>query len=127
MILPSFLRTLSNSLTVSGILFGLWQIGRRLPIVGITMGGGKHKQSLLRRLNWLAPADWRNNLTLEDAGVPYHEATTATVGDLPLDGRYEAKAARFLQEGDCFWVIGRCPDPEDGLYERLRAPSCRQA
>jgi DNA modification methylase len=93
-----------SGMTLAGVLWGLRDVGRRLPVLGVRVGADPGK-----RLDIYAPPGWREEVELVDAAVDYHESIRASVAGVPLDAHYEAKAARHLREGDCLWVVGVRP------------------
>ncbi len=96
-----------SGMSLAGILWGMAEHGLDIPVLGVVVGAGPKK-----RLDKFGPPDWRERLTLTNAGVDHHEAVEADVGGVKLDPHYEAKCARFLQSGDCLWLcIGAagCP------------------
>ena len=68
------------------------------------MGAGAEPH---KRIEKYAPPDWKERVTLVSSGSDYHKAYDEPVfGGILFDPHYEAKALPFLQDGDCFWVIG---------------------
>lgn len=90
-----------SGMSLSGILWGLADAGRLLPVLGVVVGADPTD-----RLNEYAPPDWRSRVTLVPSGVDYDERVSATLDGLALDPVYEAKCLRFLEPGDCLWVVG---------------------
>ena len=89
-------------MALSGVLHGLLQRHRRLPVLAVAVGLPKPEKYISR----LAPPEWEDQVSLVRAPENYSDHVTASVGGVPLDPVYEAKAARFLRSGDCFWVVG---------------------
>lgn len=106
-----------GGMTLAAILHGLREAARAdLPVLGVYVGSDPTK-----RLDAYAPAGWQEQVTLVAYGTPYHQPAEQTVwwnGDVPLDAFYEAKAAEFVQPGDCLWVIGYEParQPKRAVY-----------
>jgi hypothetical protein len=91
-----------SGMSLAGILWGLQDAGRDLPVLGVVVGARPEK-----RLDRYAPKGWRQQVTLVASGLDYHaEAERTTLGDLALDPIYEAKCLPFLQPGDLLWVVG---------------------
>ncbi len=91
-----------SGMALAGILTGLAEIGRELPVVGVVMGADPEKT-----LDTFAPSNWREMCTLVPSGLDYHtEATNTMIGNIKLDPIYEAKCLPYLQSGDLFWVVG---------------------
>ena len=91
-----------SGMTLAGILHGLQQVGRNLPVLGVQVGAYPGK-----RLDKFAPDGWRSMAQVVKSAQDYHEpATVQQVGDLRLDPVYEGKCVPFLQPGDCLWVVG---------------------
>lgn len=95
---------LGGGMSAAGILTGLRQTGRDVPVVGVRIGGDPTK-----RLNTWAPFGWPGMLEIIDVTdkVPYTTAVNATLGGVALDPHYEAKCLPYLRKGDLFWVVGR--------------------
>lgn len=90
-----------SGMTLAGILWGLVDCGRTLPVLGVVVGADPEK-----RLDRWAPPQWRQMVELVPAGVEYDEHVQADVDGVVLDPVYEAKAVRFLRAGDCLWCVG---------------------
>ncbi len=90
-----------SGVSLAGVLWGLKQSARRLPILGVVVGAAPTK-----RLDQWAPSDWREDVTLIDAGVAYERPASVSIGGVTLDPIYEAKCAQFLADGDCLWIVG---------------------
>jgi 7-cyano-7-deazaguanine synthase in queuosine biosynthesis len=90
-------------MTLAGILWGLDDCGRGdLLILGVAVGADPTK-----RLDKYAPADWRDRVELVWAPSKYSEpATQSTWWGVRMDSYYEAKAAPFVESGDCLWLVG---------------------
>ena len=93
-----------SGMTLAGVLWGLKDVGRRLPVLGVRVGADPCK-----RLDTYAPPGWQNDVELVDANADYHASVEATVAGVWLDEHYEAKVANHLREGDCLWVVGVRP------------------
>lgn len=90
-----------SGMSLAGVLTGLRHHGlTTFPVVGIVVGADPD-----RRLDAYAPG-WGNRCTLVPAGVDYHDAVDAKIGDVRLDPHYEAKCARFLEPDDLLWIVG---------------------
>jgi len=92
-----------SGMSAAGILWGLRDLGLRVPVVGVQIGADPTK-----RLDRYAPRNWRDMMELLDVtgAIPYHAAVEARVGDVLLDPHYEAKCVEYLRRGDMFWVVG---------------------
>jgi 1-aminocyclopropane-1-carboxylate deaminase/D-cysteine desulfhydrase-like pyridoxal-dependent ACC family enzyme len=91
-----------SGLTLAGILVGLTERRRRVPVLGIVVGADPH-----RRLDRWAPAGWRHTTNLVRSELPYHRSAPITeLSGVPLDPIYEAKCLPFMKRGDCFWIVG---------------------
>ncbi len=99
--------TVGSGMTLAGILVGLAERGRRLPILGVLVGADP-----LKRLDRWAPADWERSTTLIRSELPYHRSATSTeCCGVSLDPIYEAKCLPFIKRGDCFWIVGNRQTP----------------
>lgn len=93
-----------SGMSLAGILYGmsLWRERMPLPVLGVVVGANPTK-----RLDHWAPPWWRARVELVPAGLPYSDHLEGvSIGHAPLDPVYEAKAARLLQDGDVFWLVG---------------------
>ncbi len=99
-----------SGISVSGIMHGLRRMGRKIPILGVRVGGGVSGKAVERRLIRFAPGDWSLRLTIVQAAEDYQDAVEASICGVHLDSHYEAKAARFVEPGDLFWIIGHRPE-----------------
>ena len=91
-----------SGMTLSGVLVGLERRGRSLPVFGVVVGADPRK-----RLDRWAPPDWRKQATLVRSPLPYHRPAPETeLTGLALDPTYEAKCLPFLEQRDCFWIVG---------------------
>ena len=91
-----------SGMSLAGVLWGLADIGRKLPVVGVVVGADPEK-----RLDEYAPPGWRDLVQLVPSGSDYHQPAAATTfGGVDLDPHYEAKAVPFIRPGDCFWIVG---------------------
>lgn len=92
----------ASGMSVSGVLWGLKDLGLNIPVLGVMSGANSEK-----RLDKWAPKDWRETLTLVPSGYEYHESPKVCEFEgVKLDQIYEAKCVQFLQPGDLFWIIG---------------------
>lgn len=98
--------TVGSGISASGILWGLFDLKSRLPVIGIRVGGGDQGKSITRRLDAFAPKNWRMRMQIVQAAVPYNEVVDANIDGVQLDPHYEAKTVHFLEDGDLFWVVG---------------------
>lgn len=88
-----------SGMSLAGIIAGT---ADDTPILGVVVGAGPTK-----RLDLYAP-EWRERVTLIDAGLPYDRPAPVTVFfGIGLDPIYEAKCVPFLLAGDLFWIVGR--------------------
>lgn len=93
-----------SAMTLAGILWGLQDLKWNLPVLGVMVGALPFK-----RLDKWAPKSTINQVRLEPAGIDYHEPAHPRFqqwNGIDLDPIYEAKCIRFLQPGDCFWLVG---------------------
>lgn len=91
-----------SGLTLSGILVGLAERGRPVPVLGIVVGADPR-----RRLDRWAPVGWRHTTSLVRSELPYHGSAPITeLRGVPLDPIYESKCLPFIKRGDCFWIVG---------------------
>ena len=98
--------TLGSGISCAGLLWGLHDLGLRIPVVGIRVGGGQHGNSIIRRLDKFAPKNWRLRMEIVKASVPYEKPVEAELSGLRLDSHYESKCAEFLRDDDLFWIVG---------------------
>jgi len=93
--------TAGSGMSVSAVVAGLREIGRRTPVLAVRVG--LDPEPLIDR--W-APPDWREQVTIVTAptGFDQPEARTCWWG-IELDPHYEAKAAAYVEPGDLFWNI----------------------
>ena len=89
-----------SGMSLAGILTGLCNSGRSIPVLGVKVGADPTK-----RLDKYAPPNWRELSEIVDSGVPYARKVQV---DFPikLDPIYEAKCVKFLRPGDLLWVVG---------------------
>ncbi|WP_374940779.1 pyridoxal-phosphate dependent enzyme [Bradyrhizobium sp. SRS-191] len=91
-----------SGVTLAGVLAGLSEIERCLPVIGVVVGADP-----MRRLDQLAPPGWRSLVQLRQSRSPYRRSPKRThLGDVALDPIYEAKCLSFLKPEDCLWVVG---------------------
>ncbi len=92
---------LGSGMSAAGILWGLQDQCRGMPVLGIQIGADPHK-----RLNQYAPQFWMRKMTIVTSRHSYEEEVKASVGGVVLDPHYEAKCAEYLEPGDLFWLVG---------------------
>lgn len=90
-----------SGMSLSGLLWGLKDMGWDIPVLGVVVGADPKK-----RLDKFAPPDWENMVTLVPSGSDYHVPENVVWNGIRLDPHYEAKAAKFLQDGDLLWIVG---------------------
>jgi hypothetical protein len=89
-----------SGMTLAGILWGLVESGRDLPVVGVCVGHPPED-----RLDRHAPPGWRDMVTLIDEPSDYHDEAKVTVYEgVQLDPWYEAKCIGYLEPDDLLWV-----------------------
>lgn len=94
--------TVGSGMSLAGVLWGLKDISRDIPVIGIKVGANPTK-----RLDKYAPEDWRDMVRLEDPGIAYKKtAVETTIGDVEVDPIYEGKCLPYLKDGDLFWIVG---------------------
>jgi 1-aminocyclopropane-1-carboxylate deaminase/D-cysteine desulfhydrase-like pyridoxal-dependent ACC family enzyme len=90
-----------SGMSLAGIVMGLREAGRALPILGVQVGADPTK-----RLDKYAPG-WRRSVQLVSSGLDYHKAATRVhIGGVLLDPIYEAKCIPFLRPNDVLWCVG---------------------
>jgi 1-aminocyclopropane-1-carboxylate deaminase/D-cysteine desulfhydrase-like pyridoxal-dependent ACC family enzyme len=96
-----------SAICLSGILTGLHQAGRSIPILGVSVG----KQGKVRRvLDQYVPREARRHLEIVQSALEYHERPKKTsVYGIELDPIYESKCIPYLRTGDLFWIVGIRP------------------
>jgi 1-aminocyclopropane-1-carboxylate deaminase/D-cysteine desulfhydrase-like pyridoxal-dependent ACC family enzyme len=93
--------TVGSGMALAGLLRGL---ATTVPILGVRVSEKPVDELLDRR----APADWRARVRFVQAPERYDALLQdVTHHGIPLDSQYEAKALRFVEEGDLFWIIAR--------------------
>jgi 1-aminocyclopropane-1-carboxylate deaminase/D-cysteine desulfhydrase-like pyridoxal-dependent ACC family enzyme len=91
-----------SGMSLAGVLHGLNRFGLDIPVFGVVVGADPTK-----RLDKYAPQDWRERVTLVNAGIDYHKhAPELFLAGVKLDPIYEAKCIPFVEEGDLLWVVG---------------------
>lgn len=90
-----------SGMSLSGLLWGLKDAGLNIPVLGVVVGADPKK-----RLDKFAPPDWADMVELVASGSDYHHPEKVVWNGIQLDPHYEAKAAKFLQDGDILWIIG---------------------
>jgi 1-aminocyclopropane-1-carboxylate deaminase/D-cysteine desulfhydrase-like pyridoxal-dependent ACC family enzyme len=102
-----------SGMSLSGVLHGLKKAGLKIPVLGVVVGADPTE-----RLEKYAPKGWRSMVTLVESGLDYHDHAPQTIIEgLALDPVYEAKAIKFLEDGDLFWVVG-CRQTASGLAQK---------
>ena len=103
--LPSEIQRLvvpvGSGMSLAGILWGLIESIRGVPVVGVVVGANPEK-----RLDKYAPPNWRELVSLVSSQVDYHASVEADIGGVTLDPIYEAKCLKYLQPNDCLWCVG---------------------
>jgi 1-aminocyclopropane-1-carboxylate deaminase/D-cysteine desulfhydrase-like pyridoxal-dependent ACC family enzyme/DNA modification methylase len=91
-----------SGMTLAGILRGVEKSGRRLPVLGVSLGHDPAEY-----LERFAPRAHSGMFELVKSEMEFeaHAAVTNWLG-IELDPMYEAKCIPFLQAGDCLWVVG---------------------
>jgi len=89
-----------SGMSFCGVLHGLKETGRDIPVLGIAVGADPTK-----RINRFAPI-FSYNYKIIPAGVPYDTYVDASIGGVVLDPVYEAKCLKFLEPGDLLWCVG---------------------
>ena len=90
-----------SGMSLCGVLWGLKDAGLSIPVLGVVVGADP-----IKRLDKYAPPDWADMVELVPSGVDYHDAVAVNWRGIDLDPHYEAKAARFVADGDLFWIVG---------------------
>jgi len=91
-----------SAMSLAGILWGLLDGDRRVPVLGVCVGADPE-----RRLDLWAPPLWRALVELAPARLPYAAAAPdASYFGVDLDPHYEAKCVPELRFGDGFWLVG---------------------
>lgn len=94
--------SVGSGMSLAGILWGLKDTGRDIPVLGVQVGADPRK-----RLDKYAPPDWLDCVELVASDLDYHtHAPQTQLGTLTLDAVYEAKCLPFLKKGDLLWVVG---------------------
>ena len=93
-----------SGMSLAGVLTGLRQHNLQIPVLGIVVGADPTK-----RLNKYAPLFWPTIVTLVKSRYDYSDSCSARIGDITLDGHYEAKCVEYVQPQDLFWIVGRRP------------------
>jgi len=93
-----------GGISAAGISWGLQDIGRQVPVVGVQIGRDPRKQ-LIR---W-CPFGRANEIEVVQARDGYHRRAPNVWRDVVVDPYYEAKCLPFIQPGDLFWIVGIRP------------------
>lgn len=104
-----------SGMSLAGILHGLKDLGQKVPVLGVVVGAQPDK-----RLDKYAPKDWRDMVSLVDAGMDYHDSVARKLGQLELDAHYEAKVVDHLQDGDLVWVVGIRQTQADAVQSGIK-------
>lgn len=92
-----------SGMSFSSVVTGLTTEGRYdLPLLGVRVG--KDPSKIIEEY---AQGVMGIDYTIINSDVDYHDSVTAFIGDYQLDPIYEAKCFKFLEKGDCLWVVGR--------------------
>jgi len=95
-----------GGMSLAGVLWGLRDVGRDVPVVGVRVGS----KGTEARLDTFGPPGWRDAVTFVDSELDYGKpAPRLKVGDVVLDPFYEAKAIPSLRPGDLLWVVAIRP------------------
>ena len=90
-----------SGMTLSGVVRGVIEHGRALPILAVSVG--TRQEDYLDRF---AP-EWRDYVTVVEHPSEYGDRKRGvTLGGVALDSIYEAKAAEYMEPGDCLWTVG---------------------
>lgn len=89
-----------SGMTLAGILVGLREQGRAVPVLGVRVGGDP-----TTALDTYAPG-WRTEVELVVSPLEYKQHASNRLGDLVLDPVYEAKCLSYLLPGDVLWAVG---------------------
>ena len=96
---------LGGGAQAAGILWGLQEACKAIPVVGVQVGA-----SPVKNLDQLAPANWRAMLKVVQTQSKYDApAKQCRWEGIDLDPYYEAKCVPQLRAGCLFWVVGRRP------------------
>lgn len=107
-----------SGMSLAGILWGLRDEGRAMPVVGVTVGADPRK-----RLDRYAPSGWRDMVTLVDSGSDYATPAAPAWHGMTLDPHYEAKCVPHLEADDLLWVVGiRRSETGAAAAERVIVP-----
>jgi 1-aminocyclopropane-1-carboxylate deaminase/D-cysteine desulfhydrase-like pyridoxal-dependent ACC family enzyme len=90
-----------SGMSLAGVLWALKESGCRTPVIAVRVGADPSK-----RLDEYAPDEWRAMVQIVDSGTGYKMAAETQWNGITLDPHYEAKAARFVQPDDLFWIVG---------------------
>lgn len=85
-----------SAVTLAGILDGLVDAGRDVPVLGVMIGDDP-----TARLDALAPPGWRDTVQLVRGP---HSIAEARIDGVDLDPAHEAQCAPLLAPGDLLWV-----------------------
>jgi 1-aminocyclopropane-1-carboxylate deaminase/D-cysteine desulfhydrase-like pyridoxal-dependent ACC family enzyme len=92
---------LGSGMSAAGVLWGLYDTGQDIPVLGVLVGGDPTK-----RLDRYAPPMWRFQMRVERAPGMYTRGVDFSVDGVRFDPHYEAKCGSFLRNGDLLWIVG---------------------
>ena len=103
--LPEFVKRIvvvvGSGMTLAGVLRGT---ASTMPILGVNVSARSVEGLLDRR----APSDWKTRVNFVNAPEEFSTLVSDTVWHgIPLDPQYEAKAVRFMRDGDLLWIVSR--------------------
>lgn len=93
-----------SGMSLAGVLWGLRDRGRTLPVVGVRVGASPDD-----RLETYAPPGWEAMAKIETSPYDYGEEPPPKqqwFDGVRLDPVYEAKCVAYLRDGDVFWLVG---------------------
>jgi len=91
-----------SGMSLAGVLAGLKEYGKDIPVLGVRVGADPTE-----RLDKYAPDEWRDMVTIVEAGMDYDTPAPVTeLNGINLDPIYEAKCIPFVEDGDLFWIVG---------------------
>jgi 1-aminocyclopropane-1-carboxylate deaminase/D-cysteine desulfhydrase-like pyridoxal-dependent ACC family enzyme len=92
-----------SGMSLAGILTGLGDSRRRMPVLGVVVGADPAK-----RLHRWAPHNWERRVELVRCPLAYDQRPGLTsLEGIELDPLYEAKCLPFLAPDDCLWIVGK--------------------
>jgi hypothetical protein len=93
-----------GGVSAAGVLWGLRDIGREIPVLGVRIGRDPKKQ-----LNRWCPMGWEWCMDLVTAEAAYDERVDNVWRGITVDPYYEAKCLPYIRPGDLFWIVGIRP------------------